>query len=35
MNRTIFWGTADPDVPALFLGYKYYHGIQIPQYTDT
>jgi len=35
MNKTVFWGTSDPDVPGLLLGYKSYHGIKVPIYTDT
>ena len=31
MNKTIFWGTADPDVPALVIGYTQYRQ---PIYSD-
>ena len=34
MNTSVFWGTADPDVPALSLGFRNYHGIQIEQFSD-
>ncbi len=30
MNKTVFWGTADPDIPAVIIGYTQYG----PRYSD-